>query len=323
MPELPEVEVVRRGLAPHVVGARILEVEVLDARSLRRHREGPDHFRASLVGRAVSEVVRRGKFMWVTFSYAAHESIEAPKFGDALVIHLGMSGQLRVFDGAAECGGQASAPSSGPTPDPRTHVRVRLFFDNGVRVDFIDQRIFGGMHVAPLVPSHDGRPGGHGSSKPLIPASASHIARDILDPALDRRALVATIRGRGAAIKSLLLDQSVVSGVGNIYADEALWSARLHYAQPGKTISARKVGELIDATRSVMERALEVGGTSFDTLYVNVDGRSGYFARSLNAYGKAGQPCARCGRDMVREQYAGRGSTRCPKCQKLKESKTN
>lgn len=320
MPELPEVEVVRRGLEPFMASRVIERVEVLDARSLKRHAGGTESFVRQLEGRRIRSVARRGKFLWAPLSDAGYApSIPSPH-GEALVMHLGMSGQLRVRDGAVSGAPQASEPhvSEGPAPDPATHLRIRLHMEGGARIDFVDQRIFGGMHVSSLIGTADGRAGGEGTDLPLIPQSAAHIARDLLDPFLDEGFLVRRIRRRAAPIKSVILDQSTLSGIGNIYADEGLWEARLHFARPAIGISSRKVRELLRACREVMQRALEVGGTSFDALYVNVDGRSGYFARSLKAYGKHGTPCPRCNRALVRAQFQNRSSHFCPYCQRLR-----
>lgn len=305
MPELPEVEVVRRGLAPYVEGAAVTGVEVFDPRALRRHVGGAEEFMTSLRESVFEQPARRGKFMW----------IPRADRGDALVVHLGMSGQLRV-DHADGSRAADSAAYEGPAPDPHRHLRVRITLDSGASVGFVDQRLFGGLHLSPLVPTADGFPAWPAAANPRIPAAAQHIARDLLDPYFDQKAVVAAIRTRKAPIKSLLLAQDLVSGIGNIYADEALWEARVHYARPGSSLAARSVHRVLDAARDVMERALAVGGTSFDALYVNVDGRSGYFARSLNAYGREGMECRRCGTPMVRELFANRSSTRCPRCQR-------
>lgn len=261
------------------MASRVIErVEVLDARSLKRHAGGEENFVRQLEGRRVRSVARRGKFLWASLSDAGCAPSIPPPHGEALVMHLGMSGQLRVRDGAVSGAPQASEPhvSEGPAPDPVTHLRIRLHMEGGARIDFVDQRIFGGMHVSPLIGTADARAGGEGTDLPLIPQSAAHIARDVLDPFLDEDSLVRRIRTRKAPIKSVILDQSTLSGIGNIYADEGLWEARLHFARHAIGISTRKVRELLRACRDVMHRALEVGGTSFDALYVNVDGRSGY-----------------------------------------------
>lgn len=282
MPELPEVEVVRRGLDPHVAGRSINSVQVLHSRSVRRHEPGIPDFRNALIGRQITRVSRRGKFLWMPLDD-----------GTALVVHLGMSGQVLLPD-----------PLS---PDGK-HLRVRLRLEGADReMHFVDQRMFGGMHIDDLVV--DGIGG-------LVPVSVAHIARDPLDPALDDDLFIRRMRQRGSGVKRCLLDQSLVSGIGNIYADEALWRARLHYDRPGKALSRAKGVELLQHIRDVMDEALAQGGTSFDALYVNVNGESGWFDRSLNAYGREGAPCGRCGTAVVREHFMNRSSFRCPRCQR-------
>ena len=300
MPELPEVEVVRRGLEPRTVGRTITALEVLEPRSLRRQAGGEDRLRAALVGSRLTAVVRRGKFLW--WRLAEPGGAEA---GEALMAHLGMSGQLRMSTPGATTEPSVEL-SEGPASDPMRHRRVSLHLDDGARLDFVDQRIFGGLWTSPLVEASDGA---------LLPEDASHIARDLLDPAADLSGIARALRSRRSAVKSLLLNQEIVSGIGNIYADEALWAARIRYDTPGTALGPRQAPALLRAARDVMERALAVGGTSFDALYVNVDGRSGYFARSLNAYGKEGAPCPRCGSTMRRVMHANRSSHYCPRCQ--------
>ena len=316
MPELPEVEVVRRGLASWVVGRTVEGVEVVDARSVRRHALGPQDFAGQLEGATVLDAVRRGKFLWLTLGDsdgdgpddAAGTTPAVPH--TALMAHLGMSGQLLVEDEG----------------QPREkHLKVRLELSEARHMPrelrFVDQRIFGGLAVVPLVPTHDGGPGGRGESPlALVPAEAAHIARDPLDPLFDPESFHTRLRARRTGIKRALLDQRLVSGIGNIYADEALWGARLHYARPTDTLRRAETARLVDSVRDVMERALEAGGTSFDSLYVNVNGASGYFSRSLDAYGRAGLPCRRCvaeGRSgvIVREPFMNRSSYRCTRCQ--------
>lgn len=288
VPELPEVEVVRRGLERHVVGRRIEAVTVFDARALKRHPGSADDFVARLTGSVVTGAARRGKFMWLPLDS-----------GTALVVHLGMSGQFRV--------------ASGDTP---RHERVRFSLDGESTVSFHDQRLFGSLALDLLVPTEDGKPGGLGAEASVLPAQVAHIARDVLDPALNDRALIARMRKRTVAIKTALLNQELVSGIGNIYADEALWAARIHYATPADRVSVAAYRKLLDATRLVMRDALDVGGTSFDDLYVNVNGESGYFDVSLNAYGQTGRPCPRCGTAIVREPWQNRSSHLCPRCQR-------
>lgn len=304
MPELPEVEVVRAGLEPAVTGALITGVEVFDQRSLRRHDASAGLFATLLENRRVLSVVRRGKFLWLPLAAAIAPAPALPE--RALVAHLGMSGQLRLAT---------------PGVPPARLVRVRLSLHHPDRgegaVDFVDQRIFGSMAVDRLVPTGDGRHGGRGSALPLIPSRVSHIARDPLDPAFSDAGFFAALGRRNSGIKRVLLDQNVVSGIGNIYADEALWAARVHYDQAAATLSRRKAVTLLAELRAVLHRALAEGGTSFDTQYVNVNGASGYFSHSLNAYGRHGQPCPRCGRPLVRAPFMNRSSHFCPHCQRL------
>jgi len=275
MPELPEVEVVRRGLAQHVVGRRITDVTVLDPRSVRRHLAGPHDFIARLTGRTLVDARRRGKYLWL-----------AVDEGDAVLCHLGMSGQFRLGDADTEA--------------PR-HLRIALDLDDGVRVFFADQRIFGGMAL-----SEDGAE---------LPPEIEHIARDPLDPEFDAAAFTTRLRKRQTGVKRALLDQTLISGIGNIYADEALWRTPLHYARNTRHLRTREIDGLLRHVVEVMRQALEEGGTSFDTLYVNVNGESGYFERSLAVYGQEGLPCGRCGTPIRREPFMNRSSFRCPVCQ--------
>ncbi len=255
MPELPEVEVVRRGLETHLVGRGLERVEVLHARPVRRHLAGADDFVARLSGRRVLGARRRGKYLWLPLDS-----------GDAVLGHLGMSGQLLVQRPAA--------------PDER-HLRVRFTLTDGNELRFVDQRMFGSLAV-----STDGAD---------LPPEIAHIARDPLDPLFDDDAFVRAVRRRRSEVKRILLDQGVVSGVGNIYADEALWRAQVHGERLGEKLRAVDVRRVLGEARAVMEAALLEGGTSFDALYVNVNGESGYFDRSLHAYGQEGRPCERCG----------------------------
>ena len=283
MPELPEVEVVRAGLERHVVGRRIAGVEVRHSRPVRREAGGPTSFVALLTGRRVVAARRRGKYLWLPLDN-----------GNALLGHLGMSGQLLVQSTGA--------------PDER-HLRIRFRLqapDRDEPVDaselrFVDQRMFGGMSVSP------------GGAE--LPTEIAHIARDPLDPLFDESAFSRRVRRRESEIKRQLLDQTLVSGVGNIYADEALWRSRLHGGRRGSKLTRAQVSGLLDDVRAVMEAALAQGGTSFDALYVNVNGQSGYFDRSLQAYGQEGRPCARCGTPIARIVFMNRSSYFCPHCQ--------
>lgn len=316
MPELPEVETIRAGLARTVAGLRVTDVEVLRDRSIRRHVGGEESFVAQLRGRRLSAVVRRGKFLWFMLDDGAADDGLAPA-PSGLLAHLGMSGQLLVRTG------QDVSPEEPTHP----HLRVRLHFassdslvdapNRGLRtLDFVDQRTFGHLLVDRLVPTADDGPGGLGSELTLLPASASHIARDLLDPTFDLDKAVATIRRKQSGIKRVLLDQQVVSGIGNIYADEALWRAGVHFARPTDRMRAKDVARVLEAAADVMTESLAQGGTSFDALYVDVAGESGYFARSLAVYGREGLPCPRCGTPIARVSFMNRSAHYCPRCQR-------
>jgi formamidopyrimidine-DNA glycosylase len=277
VPELPEVEVVRRGLASSVTGRRIVGVRVLHPRPVRRHLRGPADFELQIAGRTFAEPRRRGKYLWLPFTD-----------GDAILAHLGMSGQFRLAD--------ADAPLA-----PNTRI-IFAFADGEPGLRFVDQRMFGGLSVS------------EGGAE--LPHEIAHIGRDPFDPEFDLAEAVARLRRRNTAIKRALLDQQLVSGIGNIYADEALWVARVHYARPVKTMSRAQAAGVVTAAASVMSNALDNGGTSFDALYVNVNGSSGYFDRSLAVYGREGEPCPRCGTPIRREPFMNRSSYRCPRCQR-------
>jgi len=298
VPELPEVEVVRRGIEPYTGSWRVDAVEVFDSRALKRHEGSAGDFITQLTGATLQAAIRRGKFLWFPLSR------DGVDIGTALLCHLGMSGQLLLGDTAEQFG---------------RLLRVALALTDGngrqMMIGFVDQRLFGSLALDHLVDIPDGAPAGHGGADPRIPAQAAHIARDLLDPHFDDRALIRRLRSRRTGIKRALLDQGLLSGVGNIYADEALWASRLHYDYPSDRLTPGKARELLANLRTVFERALDEGGTSFDWQYVNVNGQSGYFSQSLNAYGQDGKPCGRCGRIMVREPFMNRSSFRCPRCQ--------
>ncbi|NUU29993.1 bifunctional DNA-formamidopyrimidine glycosylase/DNA-(apurinic or apyrimidinic site) lyase [Arthrobacter sp. C9C5] len=313
MPELPEVEVVRRGLVNWVRGRTITAVEVLDPRSIRRHALGVEDFAGNLEGARVLDIVRRGKFLWLPLAdtpAGASSAAPEPAPAVALMAHLGMSGQLLMQDGAV-------------ADEKHLKIRLRLSAAAGMpdQLRFVDQRIFGGLFLTALIPTPDGGPGGLAETPlPLIAEEAAHIARDPLDPHFSFDVFYRRLRARKTGLKRALLDQALVSGIGNIYADEALWLAKLHYARPTDTLRRSEALRVLDAARQVMTDALAAGGTSFDSLYVNVNGASGYFERSLNAYGREGQECRRCAEAgivslMKREQFMNRSSYTCPVCQ--------
>jgi len=276
MPELPEVETVRRGLERWAVGRTIAEVDVHGPRTVRRHLGGPADFTARLRGRRIDAACRRGKYLWLRLDDGA-----------SLLAHLGMSGQF------------LAVPAD--VADPK-HLRARFRFrDDGPELRFVDQRTFGGLAL------DDG----------AVPASVAHIALDPLDAAFDDLAFADRVRARRTGVKRALLDQTLVSGVGNIYADESLWRARMHYARGTDTLRRGEVLRLLAEVREVLEAAIVAGGTSFDALYVGVNGASGYFDRSLEVYGRAGEPCSRCGAAIRREPFMNRSSYRCPRCQRV------
>ena len=230
-----------------------------------------------MIGRTFAEPRRRGKYLWLPFTD-----------GDAILAHLGMSGQFRLDP--------AAAPLAANT-------RVLISFADGEPgLRFVDQRMFGGLSLS--------------TGGAELPAEVAHIGRDPFDPEFDLAAAVARLRAKRTGIKRALLDQQLISGIGNIYADEALWAARMHYAQPTQALTRARATEVVTAAATVMRGALGQGGTSFDALYVNVNGSSGYFDRSLAAYGREGEPCPRCGTPIRREPFMNRSSYRCPRCQR-------
>lgn len=286
MPELPEVEVVRRGIDKWVTGRTIETTKVLHSRAVRNHIAGSKDFIKRLNGRTVTSVNRRGKFMWLSLDD-----------DHALVTHLGMSGQVLVQPLDA---------------DPEKHLRVRCTFtDYGRAMHFVDQRTFGGMAIEEMVEDVAGR---------LIPESVQHIALDPLDDFFEPESFIAGIRKKNTQVKRAILDQTLISGIGNIYADEALWRAKIHWATPTQRLTRAQATTLLTHATEVMTQALSQGGTSFDALYVNVNGESGYFSQELNAYGREDEPCDRCGSIIVREAFANRSSFRCPRCQRKPRS---
>ncbi|WP_061962464.1 bifunctional DNA-formamidopyrimidine glycosylase/DNA-(apurinic or apyrimidinic site) lyase [Demequina flava] len=306
MPELPEVETVRAGLVPFVTGALITSVDVRRDSCVRLLPGGSRQFQSMLVGSRIVAPVRRGKFLWMPLEHPADAGVGKAVPVEAFSAHLGMSGQFRVHTAA-------------DAPQPHSHCRARLALRRGgdeFVLDFLDQRTFGYLHVEELEPTVDGAPGGAGDGAARLPVSVSHIGRDALDPHLDERAAMRSWRRGTRGIKQVMLDQSLVSGIGNIYADEALWHARVHPQRPAHAVTSVQARTLVDAARTVMSSALRAGGTSFDALYVNVNGESGYFERGLEAYGRAGEPCARCGSLVQRASVGGRATHWCARCQR-------
>lgn len=334
MPELPEVEVVRVGLQSAVDHAQVVGVQVFDARSLKRHSGGKGNlahaedvskntprsatrntqadeqlnnitdFEHRLAGAQLGAPARRGKFLWIPILEDGQQ-----KPTQALLAHLGMSGQLllRAHEALDD-----------------KHVRVRIWLTHprhgSLRIDFVDQRIFGSLAIESLVPTRDGHPAGWGTDLAMLPSQVAHISRDPLDQAFDDDAFVRALTKRNTSIKRALLDQTLVSGIGNIYADEALWRVRVHPETSAQLLTQRKTHELLESVREVFAQALAEGGTSFDAQYVNVNGQAGYFAHSLNAYGRTGQPCPRCATAIKRVQFMNRSSHYCPRCQRKRNA---
>jgi formamidopyrimidine-DNA glycosylase len=290
VPELPEVEVVRAGLEPAITGATATSVTVFDERSLRRHNGPSEDFIDRLTGQTFQAPQRRGKFLWIPLGH-----------GEALVAHLGMSGQVLLRDRS--------------TDDRLTRIRIELDHpDHGaLSLNFVDQRIFGSMSLDSMLPTSD-------QPHLMVPSQVAHIARDPLDPFFDDARFLRAVKAKRTTVKRALLDQTLVSGIGNIYADEALWAARIHYNQPTESLSRARAISLLAEVRSVFVKALAEGGTSFDTQYLNVNGESGYFAHSLNVYGQQGKACPRCGHEVVREKFMNRGSHFCGFCQRVRAS---
>ena len=317
MPELPEVETVRAGLAPALTNSLVESIKIYEPRSLKRHLAGPQDFVQTLIGARILAVVRRGKFLWMPLALAGDTNPAEASL--ALVGHLGMSGQMLLREAGAE-------------PDKLNRVTMTVSSNSKpLEFRFIDQRIFGSLAIDRLINTADSGPGGFQAEfgpaespaeRPWwlnrIPETAAHISRDALDSQFDLKAFIARLSRKQTGIKRAILDQQLVSGVGNIYADEALWATKLHYDQTAASLSTAKVKELFANVVEILSAAVAQGGTSFDEQYKNVNGESGYFAISLNAYGQTGQPCKRCGTHIKRDQWANRGSHFCPRCQKLK-----
>lgn len=286
MPELPEVETVRRGLAGSVSGYTVSQVEIFDKRSLKKNVGSLSSFSRELEGSKLSTFERRGKFLWMPIGEDR-----------CLVTHLGMSGQILVR-------------SPGYSEDKCERIRTTVSKgQKNLEVRFIDQRLFGGMYLDELV-----NQGVFGT----VPQSAKHIALDPLDKNFDIEEVALKISKRSAGIKSLLLNQEILSGIGNIYADETLWLTKTHYLAAGTSLSRKQIQQVIESAQEVLVSAVAQGGTSFDEQYKNVNGESGYFSQSLNAYGQTGLPCPRCRTPIKREAWSNRGSHFCPRCQRLK-----
>jgi formamidopyrimidine-DNA glycosylase len=276
VPELPEVETVRRGLDKLATGYKITEAIQLHPRALKPESIAP---LASLNGAKITGTNRRGKFMWLTLNRPY-----------VLVAHLGMSGQFLFH--------QKNRPTA-------THIRAQFTLTKPLRTQelvFNDQRTFGWLSIE--------------ETQNNVPTSAQHIAPDPFDPAFDRSDAINRYLKRNIKIKTALLNQEIVSGIGNIYADETLWRAKIHPEISTADLSKKKIEKILDCATEVMQEAINKGGTSFDDLYINVNGESGFFEQSLAAYGQEDQPCQRCGTPIKRIVIAARSSHYCPRCQR-------
>lgn len=280
MPELPEVETVKRGLEKEIVNRAISSVKVLHPRATRKHLAGKQDFIRQLIGQQITSIERRGKFLWIPFD------------DRALIIHLGMSGQCLVK----------------VNQERLKHERIRFeFADENFYLLFVDQRTFGGMQIDEMVTDKNGI---------NVPKSVAHIALDPFDSSFDLEITALRLRKRHSEVKRVLLDQTLISGIGNIYADEALWLSKIHPRKPAHLLSKMQAFSLLNSAKKVMQAAIEQGGTSFDSQYLNVNGESGYFSVSLNVYGRSGEPCLRCARPISRVKFMTRSSHLCPSCQR-------
>jgi formamidopyrimidine-DNA glycosylase len=275
MPELPEVEVIRQGLAPRLVGRRFLRVSVGE-KSLRRQSSLPD-LQKWLVGRQLLDLTRRGKYL-----------VFALEGGATLLVHLGMTGHLLL-------GSEAN-----PLPPlPHTHLIFEL--SGGLQLIYQDVRRFWQVLVFP--------PG-------TLLTLLENVGREPFSRNVTPQWLAEQAQGRSRPIKNFLLDGRILAGIGNIYACEILFAARLHPATPVVRLSLKDWTRLLKETRRILKEAIRQGGTTVSN-YLNSQGEAGLFQVQLLVYGKEGEPCRRCGAPLIRLVQAGRSSFFCPVCQKL------
>ncbi|HVW34766.1 MAG TPA: bifunctional DNA-formamidopyrimidine glycosylase/DNA-(apurinic or apyrimidinic site) lyase [Acidimicrobiia bacterium] len=278
MPELPEVEVVRRGLAREVAGREVTAVTVTGARTVRRQPAG--ELAGRLTGARLGEAGRIGKFLLVPLDDGT----------DVLVIHLRMSGQLLL---------------TAPDQPLARHTHAVLALSDGRQLRFVDPRTFGELFVAPATGAGPGRP-----------AALGHLGPDPLSPGWSAAVLGRGLAGRTARLKALLMDQRFVAGIGNIYSDEALFEAGLRFDRPAGSLSAGQVGRLHRAVRTTLAEAVRHRGSSLrDAQYVDLFGRPGGYQNRHRVYGREGEPCPRCGGPVRRLSLGGRSTFFCETCQ--------
>lgn len=272
MPELPEVETVRRGIEATFVGSRVASVEITGVRTVRR--QPADELVMRATGSVFTRTGRRGKYLWVGLDDA-----------EALVMHLRMSGQLLAVPASAD-------------RVAHTHAVFR-FEGNPLELRFVDPRTFGELFVTGL--------------------DLPELVRLGVDPIADRvgpKALGRLLAGRSTNLKALLLDQGVIAGIGNIYADEILWRAALRPDRPARTLSDSEVAKLHRAIKAILTAAIDARGSSLaDQQYRDLEGEAGNYQLSHRVHARAGQPCRRCGESIVKLIVAGRSSYLCPRCQ--------
>jgi formamidopyrimidine-DNA glycosylase len=274
MPELPEVETIRRRLAPMLEGATIAAAEIVDPRLTRP--VDPRIVADALVGERIASVDRRGKYLLLRL-----------ESGRTLVVHLRMTGSLR------------HAPGGDLPEDP--HRRATLLLDTRARLGYRDVRRFGTWEL--LEEGH------------LRPYLATRLGPEPLAASFSATRLATLLTGRRAPIKAFLLDQRRIAGVGNIYADEALWRARIHPLRPAGELGPVEVVQLHRALRAALRKGIELQGSTL-TDYVTPDGERGAMQHEFHVYGRLGEPCDRCGHPIERIVVVGRGTWLCPHCQR-------
>ncbi|MEZ5528098.1 MAG: bifunctional DNA-formamidopyrimidine glycosylase/DNA-(apurinic or apyrimidinic site) lyase [Gammaproteobacteria bacterium] len=271
MPELPEVETTRLGIQDHILGQRVARVIV---RETRLRWPVPSALARELPGRTFARIARRGKYLLLFAD------------DDCLVIHLGMSGSLRIV---------------GPEAPPLKHDHVDICLDNGMRLRYCDPRRFGCLLWLKEPPEQH--------------SLLNHLGPEPLTDAFSKEYLFTASRGRRSPVKTFIMDSDIVVGVGNIYANEALFMAGIRPDRAAGSISKQRYGRLVECIKTVLGEAIAQGGTTLRD-FVGGDGKPGYFKQSLLVYGRAGQACQSCGRPLLEIRMAQRSSVYCKHCQR-------